>query len=229
MRFLLLILTILLLAACATQSVPTGGPKDVTPPKVMQSVPDSATTHFKGKTIDVELNEYVNLNNPLDQIIISPPLDKKPEIYLKGKHVIIEIKDTLRKNTTYTINFGNSIADLREGNVLTNYRLAFSTGAYVDSLIFKGKVENAYSGAPEKDVLVMLYNEHDDSVPIKKKPFYFAKTTADGSFLITNIATGHYKLFVLKDANNNYLFDQPSESIAFANALLQMQAEHSDT
>ncbi len=205
---------------CATQSVPTGGDKDLTPPKVIASNPANQSVNFKGKTISLTFNEFVSLSEPQSKVIISPPLSKKPDYNLKGKSVVIDLNDSLKKNTTYTINFGTSIADITENNTLSNYHFAFSTGPVIDSLGIIGTVVNAYTQIPEKEVFVMLYKNTPDSTPIKEKPYYLSKTDVNGNFILSNLAGGKYKLFVLKDADADYLFNQPNEAIAFQKNLI---------
>ncbi|MEO6884455.1 MAG: Ig-like domain-containing domain [Bacteroidia bacterium] len=218
---------LILLAACAQIVHPTGGPKDVTPPKVVKYMPDSATVNFNAKKISITFNEYIQLINLTDQLIISPPMKKDPDIKIKNKTLTIDLKDSLLKNTTYAISFGSAVADITEGNKMDDFRYVFSTGTYIDSLSLKGKVQNAFDHQTEKGILVMLYRDLNDSIPCKKTPDYFSKTKADGTFKINNIRNGTYKLFVLKDANSNYLYDTPEEMIGFAANPISIQ--HNDT
>jgi hypothetical protein len=201
--------------SCATMVTPTGGPKDVKAPTVLKSVPSNFATGFNASTIALAFSEYIQLKDIENQLIISPPLQKTPEIKVKGKGITITFKETLKENTTYNINFGNAISDITEGNVLENFHYVFSTGSYIDSLSVNGKVINAQSLQPEKDVMVMLYDQFNDSLPFKERPLYFAKSKENGQFQITNLKRGAFKLFALKETNGNYLFDQPSEKIAF--------------
>ncbi|HEU4718923.1 MAG TPA: Ig-like domain-containing protein [Bacteroidia bacterium] len=225
MRKLLLIsVPVLLLASCAQVISPGGGPKDITPPVVVRYLPDSAATNFTGKKIDIRFNEYVRLTDLNNQLIISPPLKNMPDVEVKKKDVVITFDDTLLPNTTYTISFGKAIADITEGNVLDNFRYVFSTGPYIDSLEIKGKVINASTLDGEKGIYVMLYQQTDDSVPMKQRPYYFTKTKEDGSFLFTNLRSGKYKVFALDDKNSNYLFDNSEERVAFADAPIDLHA-----
>lgn len=206
----------LLLYSCAQVVTPSGGAKDTQPPRALKYSPDSAAVNFSSKNAVITFNEYIQLGELSSQLIVSPPMKEAPEVKVKGKDLLITFKDSLKKNTTYTLSFGKAVQDITESNPLENFRYVFSTGAYIDSLSLSGKVTDAFSGSASKGVLVMLYREHGDSVPFKKLPDYFAKTKDDGSYRITNIGAGKYKAFALKESNANYLYDAPDESIAFA-------------
>lgn len=195
---------------------------DHTPPKALRYMPDSAALNFRSKQIRILFNEYIQLRDVNNQLIISPPLKHQPEVKVKNKELVVDLEDTLAANTTYAFNFGSSIADITEGNAIDNFQYVFSTGPFIDSLALTGTVKDAFTLGPEKGVLVMLYNTFDDSVPLKKLPNYFAKTKEDGSFRINNIRSGKYKVFALKDANANYLYDTQEESIAFLDTLISM-------
>ena len=210
----------ILVIACANPIAPTGGPKDVTPPNVLACTPPNQSVHFTDHSIHILFDEFVNLNNPGDKIIISPPLTIKPDYKLRGKRLIINIEDTLRLNTTYTFYFGDAVTDLNENNPLGNFQYICSTGGYLDSLTMSGSILNAFDLTPEKGVWVMLYNTPDDSLPYKELPFYATKTDQDGHFLFTNLREHRYKLFSLGDVNGNYLYDPYTEPIAFADSLL---------
>jgi hypothetical protein len=214
-KTIVLLFAVLQWYSCATVVAPTGGPKDVTPPKVLKSLPGNFSTGFKSKTIVLYFSEFVQVKDLDNQLIISPPLKRAPDVKVKGKSIIVQFNDTLKDNTTYNINFGGAISDITESNLLDNFQYVFSTGPSIDSLFVKGKVINARTLLPEKDVLVMLYDQFSDSLPYKERPLYFAKSKENGAFKITNLKQGAYKLVALKDGNANYLFDQPSEKIAF--------------
>jgi len=205
-----------LVFSCAQVVTPNGGKKDVTPPRALNYTPDSAAINFNSRSVLIAFDEYIELNDPASQLVISPPMGKPPEIKVKGKELIINLKDSLKKNTTYTLSFGSAVRDITENNPLENFQYVFSTGTFIDSLSVSGKVRNAFDGGAEKGILVMLYRDLSDSSPYKRVPDYFAKTRDDGSYKINNIAKGIYKAFALKDANANYKYDTPEESIAFA-------------
>jgi hypothetical protein len=141
-----------------------------------------------------------------------------PDVKVKNKTLLIHFDDTLKANKTYTFNFGNSVQDIAENNAVENFQYVFSTGAAVDTEQVKGKVLNAFTMEPEKGVLVMLYDNQTDSLPYLDKPSYFSRTKENGSFLINNISRGAYKMFTLRETNNNYIFDSRDESIAYADS-----------
>ena len=204
--------------ACANPIAPTGGPKDETPPKLdsLKSTP-GLQTDFKPREIELSFDEWIKLDNPSQQILISPPLNKRPKIELRGKTVKISLdkEEILRENVTYTIQFGEAIKDLNEGNILRNFRYVFSTGPVLDSLTLTGKAVKAYEQTPYENITVMLHQTATDSVVVKETPYYFARTNKQGFFRFENIAAGDYKIFALNDANQNYKFDNLSEETGF--------------
>ncbi len=208
---------ITLFYSCAQVVTPGGGKKDIIPPRVTKYQPDSAQLNFNSKTIQINFDEFVQLKDLNNQLIISPPLKTTPDISIKNKTLtlVFDKKDTLKPNTTYGISFGNSVQDITENNPIDNFKYLFSTGSYIDSCSLKGKVELGFNHSVEKGVMVMLYSRFDDSIVYKQLPDYFAKTKDDGSFQISNVKNGKYKLVVLKDANSNYKYDGESESIGF--------------
>ena len=205
----------LIFFSCATQVAPSGGALDTIPPAVLKEVPESFSTDFRSKDIAITFDEYVHLDNLNEQLVISPPLSAMPEVKIKGKTLLIHLDDTLQDNKTYTFNFGSSIKDITENNVIENFQYVFSTGAAVDTEQVNGKVFDAFTREPVKGVLVMLYDTPADSLPYLVKPSYFSRTGEDGGFLIKNISGGDYKIFALRETNNNYLFDSRDENIAF--------------
>ena len=213
----LFLLTSILFFSCAQIVAPGGGKKDTTPPRVVKYTPDSAQTNFNSKSIQITFDEFVQLKDLNNQLIISPPLKNTPEITIKNKslNIVFSKKDTLKQNTTYCISFGNAIQDITENNPKENFKYIFSTGSFIDSLVLNGKVENGFNHSTEKGLLVLLYDNFDDSVVYKHLPDYFSKTKEDGTFQINNIKEGKYKLVVIKDANSNYKYDGESESIGF--------------
>lgn len=216
----------IIIVSCASQGSLTGGDKDENPPLILLSEPENFSTNITDTKINIQFDEYFQLKNINDQLIISPPLDEEPDIKIRGKELQIDLNNSLLENTTYTLNFGNAIVDLNEGNILNNYLFAFSTGDKIDSLLIKGNVQHAYEGKPVEDVFVMLYKDFSDSVPIKQIPIYISKTDKNGKFSINNIHEGSYKMFALKETNVNYLFDNPTnESIAFLDSLIIPYAE----
>ncbi len=218
--------SILIWTSCAQVVPPSGGKKDTRPPHARKYQPDSAMVHFHSKQVEIQFDEFIQLKDLNTQLIVSPPMEKTPDIRVKNKTLLIEFREPLRDSTTYTINFGTALQDVHEGNPLTNFRYVFSTGAYVDSLQLKGTVINALTLVPEKGVMVMLYANLDDSVVYKKLPSYFSRTDANGVYQIVNIKPGTYKVFALHDVNNNYKFN-PDEMIGFRQEPLLLT--HNDT
>ncbi len=206
------------ITSCAQIVNPSGGSRDTTAPEVVSVVPNNKSTQFKSSKIEVKFNEFIQLNTPNDQVIISPPLENKPEFINKGKILEIRFKDALLPNTTYTINFGNAIGDNTENNLLKDYSYVFSTGANIDSNFIAGNVLNAFNNKPETEVTIALYNidGFNDSTIIKNKPIYIGKTNTDGSFSINNLPNQNFKLFAFNDANKN-LKIETTEAKAFLN------------
>lgn len=205
-----------LLVACANESVPQGGEKDNTPPKLKRSIPQNGTTHFSSSKIELQFNEYLRPTG-FNQTIISPDIDKKPTYTVSGKKLIMKINSELKPNTTYTINFGEDIQDLNESNKLENFTYVFSTGDYIDSLSIKGKILNAKDNSPVENTIASLYAKDSTKDITNCKPQYFTKCAKDGSFTIRNIKPGEYFVYGLKDQNYNFIYDQPNELIAFYN------------
>lgn len=211
----LCLLSYCILIACAKQISPNGGPKDETPPKVLEISPPHLSTNFNGQTIQIEFDEYFKLNKPSEQIIISPLMVKRPEFKIKGRVLTIELQEELQENTTYTLNFGLAIQDNNENNELENYEYAFATGDEIDSLEVHGEVFFAQDGATAENVLVALYESGIDSLFTTMPPKYISRTDKEGSFKLRNIRAGEYQLIALSDKNNNFFFDQATEEIAF--------------
>ena len=186
----LFVLIVLLLNSCANIVAPTGGQKDITPPKVLKTEPENFSTHFKGNTISLYFDELVQLKDESRVMLISPPPDKMPEARLKGKSVILTLPGILKENTTYSIQFGSSIQDNNEGNALNNYTYVFSTGDVIDSLSVDGSVLSADKLTAMPKIIVCLYTSTDDSVIFKEKPRYLARTDENGHFLLYHIASG---------------------------------------
>ena len=207
----------LLFNSCADPKPLTGGPADKTAPKLDSSKYSSPNfqTNFREKEIILTFNEWLQLKDAYNQVLISPPMKTRPDIKLKAKSVVVRFKEPLLENTTYSIQFGEAITDYTEGNVVENFRFVFSTGAVIDSLKVTGQLADAISGEPMKKVWVMLYDNLADSTPLKDRPLYIAKTDDQGAFKFENIREDSFRIFALKDQNANYKYDQPSEAIAF--------------
>ncbi len=208
---------------CARKGRPNGGPKDTLSPVMVTAYPPYESINFNEKKIKLQFDEYVKFKNLNKQLIISPPLKNTPEITPIGtasKTVLIKITDTLRPNTTYSINFGNSIVDNNEGNQLGAFKYVFSTGSYVDSLQIEGRVKDAFEKETSDNIAVLLYeiNEsYTDSIIYKETPTYLANTLDSILFDISNIKAGKYQLLALKDKNSNNRFDPYDDKIGFLN------------
>lgn len=210
-----------LLFSCAQVVAPGGGKRDNNAPRVVKYSPDSAQLNFNSKTIELTFDEYIQLKDLNSQLIISPPLEKNPDIKVKNKTLIIDLgKQELKPNTTYSINFGNALQDINENNPKENFNYIFSTGNFIDSLKVRGKIQTAFDHKTEKGILVMLYGSMNDSAIYNDLPEYFARTTADGTFQINNVKQGTYKLLALKDVNANFKYDGEMESIAFIDTVV---------
>lgn len=217
-KYLLFMALGILLQYCANPIAPTGGPRDETPPQLETSESTANyQTNFEKQTIILAFDEWVTLNDVFNQVVVSPPLVNRPEVRIKKKTILFEFaeEEVLRDSATYTINFGESIKDLTEGNPADNLRFVFSTGDFIDSLSIQGRVVDAKTGEAVEGVLFNMYDELQDSVVRTLRPFYFSKTDKDGRFRVENVKADTFKLFALKDANLNYLFDLSSEAIAF--------------
>jgi hypothetical protein len=201
---------------------PTGGSKDTYAPNLVSVSTPVGETNFDKKKVVFLFDEYIQLSNPLQQIVISPAMEILPDFEVSGKSLIMRLRDTLRTNTTYTINFGNAIIDVHEQNPLSNFTYTFSTGSYIDSLVVSGRCYNSFNLAAEADLLVGLYHveEFRDSSLYNKKPDYFTKSGVDGSFKIKNLPVGSFYLFSFKDANRNLKYDL-NEAVGFYPNIIQ--------
>ena len=209
------LLGLFLFYGCAQIVAPTGGDKDVAPPTILSEEPANLTTGFDAREVIIGFDEFIQLNKPTEQVIISPPMVPPPDLMLKKRSLIIRFGQELKPNTTYTINFGEAIKDNNEGNILKNYTYVFSTGAVLDSMSVKGKLVDAVTQEPVGNTLVMLYTEGVDSLPD-----YFTRTSEDGRFSIDHVQDRPYTAFALQDQNSNYLFDIPDEMIGFPDSLV---------
>lgn len=215
MRWIAFVALLWLVMACANVVPPTGGESDTVPPEFVRSSPANYSTNYSGGIIKIDFDEYIKIQSPAN-ILISPSLETKPEIKERYRSVYVDLKgQKLSENTTYTINFASSIVDINENNKQTNFRYVFSTGDYLDSLKITGQILLAEKRTGETDILVGLYpEEQGDSALYKHKPFYFARTDAEGRFSLENLKYGRFRLFAFKDENNNLLY-QPTEAIAY--------------
>lgn len=232
LRFFAVLLLLLSVVSCAKRGTPDGGVIDVFPPEYVRARPENFTTNFDANAIKIYFNEYVKLTDPQRQIIISPPIDPRPEITPLGtasKSITIKLEDNLQPNTTYTVNFGRSIIDNNEGNPLSYFTYAFSTGAYIDSLTVAGSVSDALLKLPDPFISVMLYevdSTYTDSAVYNRVPRYVTNTLDSATtFQLKNLKEGTYQLVGLRDLNNNYKFDPGTDKIAFADDYITIPTE----
>ena len=211
----------LLFAACASIGTPDGGPYDEEPPVLVKSSPVLNATGVKVAKISLEFDENIKLDNAFEKVVVSPPQMQMPEIKYSGKKVTVELIDSLRPNTTYSIDFGDAIVDNNEGNPFENFAYVFSTGEQVDTLAISGTVLNAEDLEPIKGMVVGLHSCLDDSA-FTKMPFErVSRTDSRGRFTIKGISPGKYRVYALSDANQNYLFDQKSEAVAYLTDIIE--------
>jgi hypothetical protein len=215
-----------ILFQCANPIPPQGGPRDETPPQLDTAESTrNYQTNFEKQPIVFTFDEWVELDDPYNQIVISPPVDRTEfEVSIKRKSVIFEFTEDLqlREQATYTINFGEAIKDLTEGNAADYLRFVFSTGDHLDSLTLSGTVVDAKTNEPVEEVYFMLYENLADSVVRTERPFYFGKTDETGRFQISNIKEGTFKSFAILDEGQRYIYDQNTEQIGFPDSLITL-------
>lgn len=202
-------------SGCAIIIPPGGGPIDSLPPRLVRSVPKDSSRNFTGNKIELVFNEFVELENVSQEIIMSPTTKNTPQVERKLNIVSVKFRDTLDANTTYSINFGNGIKDLNEGNKASQFTYIFSTGNSIDSLSLRGKLMIAETGATDTTLIVSLYKDLDDSAVSKHVPRYYTKLNNKGEFVFRNLPAGKFHLFALGDGNGNKLYDQKNELFAF--------------
>lgn len=208
-------LVVFIIGACASLQTPQGGPRDLAPPKVLIESPKNLSKNFRGNKIEITFDEYFKLANEFTEISISPTIEIAPTFKTKQKTLEISIKDTLEKNTTYTINFGKSIQDINEANILKNYSFVFSTGPVIDSLQIKGRVFNSADNKAVFDATVFIFPLAKDSLFGKKKPAYYTNTDSAGNFSLKNLRVDKYKIYALKESVADRIYNGEKEEIAF--------------
>lgn len=211
----LYVLLLVLPVACASIGSPDGGLYDEEPPVLVKSTPGINATGVKDGKIEILFNENVKLQKAFEKVVVSPPQMQMPEVRSNGKKVTVELFDSLLPNTTYSIDFNDAVVDNNEGNPYENFAYVFSTGDVVDTLAVSGTVLNAEDLEPIKGIVVGLHSCLDDSAFTKTAFERVSRTDSRGRFTIKGIAPGKYRVYALADANQNYLFDQKSEKIAF--------------
>lgn len=216
---------IVIISSCANPGMPVGGPQDSIPPVLIKTEPVYKSLNFNGKDVKLTFNEYIATENISEALVISPPMIKKPIIRTKSKTLVIEFNEELKDSATYSLDFKNSIADNNEKNELENFRFSFSTGDVFDSLRVVGRLMNAFNLEPIDKGLVLIHKNLHDSAVYRVTPDYIAKTDEEGLFMIDNIAPGKYHLFSIVDVNNNLMYDEGAEEMAFEDSLIVPSAE----
>lgn len=208
---------------CANIQRPTGGPKDSIPPKLISVNPPNLTTNFSSKKVVFVFDEFIRLENQQREISYSPDMEKRPNFVVKRKELHVELPDSLEKETTYLINFGNSIVDNNERNPIKGFQYVFATGDKIDSLSIEGTVTNALKNAPEIDATVLLIPESQDSLIFgKKRANIFAVTDSSGRFKLSYLKEGNYKIYALKETNNDRIYNNTNENIGFINETIKL-------
>lgn len=235
-KFNLVILTILCfsLLNCAKRGNPEGGPKDESPPELINASPKENSTNFKEKRIRLFFDEYIKLKDFRKQLVVSPPIDKSyysisPQSGA-SKYIQIDINETLPENTTFVYNFGQSVVDNNEGNILPYFKYVFSTGNYVDSLKIKGNVKSVYKRKPETFISTLLYpvdENFNDSIIYNSLPKYVGNTLDSTYFEVSNVKKGKYLLVAINDLNKNYKFDPRNEEIGFLESFIEIPSSDS--
>ena len=223
------VLSIVVISGCAKRGSPTGGPVDSIPPVLINASPKINSTNFDSKEIRLTFDEFVKLDKVEEQLIISPPIDKssyevKP---LSGvtKKVFLEFIDSLETETTYSINFGNSIKDNNEGNALTFFSYTFSTGETIDSLYVRGNISDAFDIDTDNYISIHLYridSVFNDSIIFNNRPTYISNSLDSTSYQFKNIKEGKYLIVAIKDIDNNYFFDPFYDKIGFIDSLITL-------
>ena len=214
------LLVFLLLVSCAKMGQPDGGWFDETPPKVIGVSPADGAVNVNQKKINIYFDEFIKLDNPSEKVVVSPPQLEQPEIKGAGRRIQISLVDSLKANTTYTIDFSDAISDNNEGNPMGNYTYSFSTGAAIDTMEVSGHVLESENLEPVKGILVGLYADHADSAFRTKPMLRVSRTDSRGRFVIKGVAPGSYRIYALQDQDGDYKFSQKSEKIAFSHDII---------
>lgn len=218
---MIMLIAAVIITSCARMGQPDGGWYDETPPTITSCSPADQSTDVKTRKIKINFDEYIQVDNPTEKVVISPPQIETPEIKAAGKSIVVEIKDSLKPNTTYTVDFSDAISDNNESNPLGNYTYTFSTGDHIDTLEVAGYVLNAQNLEPIKGILVGLYNNLSDTIFTSQPMLRVSRTDSRGKFIIRGVAPGQYRIYALSDADNNYIFSQKSEQLAFSHDIIE--------
>lgn len=224
-KLLYLILMAFAIVGCARMGSPDGGWYDDDPPRIIGSTPGERATGVKSQKVTIYFDEFIKLADATQNVIVSPPQLEMPEIAAKGKKIVVELKDTLKPDMTYTIDFSDAISDNNEENPLGNYTFTFSTGEKIDTFEVSGYVINAEDLEPVQGILVGLYDDLADSAFRTKPLLRVARTDDNGHFVIKGVAPGEYRVYALQDVDGDYKFSQKSEMIAFSHETFKPSAK----
>ncbi len=219
----LYIIVVISNAGCANIIPPSGGPRDSLPPVLITATPRDSATNFPGNRITLTFDEYVTLDNALENVLVSPVPKNNPVIDYKLKNVTVKLRDTLEPNTTYSLNFGNAIKDVNEGNVFKDFTYIFSTGSKLDDNTLSGKVTLAESGKFDSTLVAVLYPSLYDSAVAKEKPRYIARVDGQGNFGFANLPTGRYALYAIPKSFT-LRYDDTTRPFAFANQPVELDS-----
>ncbi len=206
------------MTGCANIVPPGGGPRDSLPPMPVSAAPADSALNVTTQRITINFDEFIDLKNPTENIIISPYPVKLPQTESKLRSVSIRLKDSLLPNTTYVVDFGNAIADINEGNILRNFRYVFSTGATIDTNELRGRIVIAETGKTDSTFFALLYRKQEDSTVAKEKPIYITRVDSKGYFQFYNLPAGTFYVYALQDADGDKRYNQPTEAFAFADS-----------
>ena len=224
MRLLLWCAVACLLAACANMGRPEGGARDELPPKFVRSNPAPGAKNVSRKTMSVTFDENIQLEDAFSKVVVSPAQKTPPQVSANGRNLTVHFFDTLRPNTTYTVDFADAIKDLNEGNILDGFALDFSTGDTIDTLRISGMVLQAENLEPAQGMLVGVYSDFTDTTLTTLPLDRIARTNQLGQFTIRNLPAGQYHIFAINDINRDYHWDR-SEDIAFYDGLISPSTE----
>jgi len=208
---------------CANIIPPEGGFRDSIPPILSKATPVDSSSNFSEKKITLTFDEYIQLQNPNQELIMSPVPKEEPAIESRLKTLTIRLKDTLEANTTYTLNFGNAIRDVNEGNIARNFTYIFSTGRTFDSLTLSGKVLLAANGKVDTTLIVMLHKNGDDSAVVNEKPRYLTRLDSSGNFRFRNLPWGTFYIYALQDQGGSHRYQSEKQLFAFADSAIALQ------
>lgn len=207
---------------CANIVPPQGGPKDSLPPVLVKAVPEVESKNVSSKKISFTFDEYIDVQNIFGNLIVSPIPKSNPDVTGKLNNVTIRLRDTLEPNTTYSLNFGDAIKDVNEGNVMKNFTYTFSTGPFIDSLELKGSVILAETGKIDTTLIVMLHTSSDDSALVKQKPRYVTRLDSKGNFKFSHLPPATFYLYALKDEGGSYRYFDNTHLFAFADSAVHI-------